>query len=333
MGLYKLALKSEQLSSGILEKVIIGNIDYEKDFENWLENSPNVLFEEDDGDTLIWIGRQVKASIGESGKYPDLLGIDSSGDLVIVELKKGKTPREVVAQALEYASWASSLTFDDLNKMASEYFKSRNPDDSSDLIQRHKDVFDPDADSEVVIEFNRNQKIFIVAEEVTPLIRQVTSHLRTKYQVKILCIEYKVFKSEQGEYIISTEKIGSYDELGIASTTKTGIGGNSVRWSQPIKIKSVVQEAVKKITSDDLTKEFRLTDVINELIQEYPEINRSTVRCQIYCDCVNHPSRKHYPSGQQDLYYYVSKGVYRLYNKNVDGEWTWEGKLAGNQTS
>jgi hypothetical protein len=33
-----------------------------------------------------------------------LIGIDSAGDLLIVELKKGKTPREVVAQILEYAA-------------------------------------------------------------------------------------------------------------------------------------------------------------------------------------------------------------------------------------
>ncbi|WP_234404762.1 PDDEXK family nuclease [Paenibacillus bouchesdurhonensis] len=194
MGLYKLAVKSDNLTSGILKRVIVGNIDYERDFEYWLENSPNVLFEEDDGDTLIWVGRQVRASIGDTGKYPDLIGIDSSGDLVIVELKKGKTPREVVAQALEYAAWASSLTYDELNNISCEYFKSRSSFENCDLLQAFKDVFHPDGEDDIQIEFNRNQKIFIIAEEVTPIIRQVTSHLRTKYQMKIFCIEYKVYK-------------------------------------------------------------------------------------------------------------------------------------------
>lgn len=49
MGLYKLEFKSDDLSSGVLEEAVIGNIDYEKNFECWLENSPNVLFEEDTG--------------------------------------------------------------------------------------------------------------------------------------------------------------------------------------------------------------------------------------------------------------------------------------------
>ncbi len=35
--------------------------------------------------------------------FSDLLGLDKDGNIVIVELKRGKTPREVVAQLLEYA--------------------------------------------------------------------------------------------------------------------------------------------------------------------------------------------------------------------------------------
>jgi hypothetical protein len=30
--------------------------------------------------------------------------------LILIELKKDRTPREVVAQALDYASWAAELT-------------------------------------------------------------------------------------------------------------------------------------------------------------------------------------------------------------------------------
>ena len=40
------------------------------------------------------------------------------GDLVVVELKSGRTPREVTAQALDQASWAKALEFDDVVNMA-----------------------------------------------------------------------------------------------------------------------------------------------------------------------------------------------------------------------
>lgn len=143
--------------------------------------------------------------------------------------------------------------------------------------------------------------------------------------MKILCIEYKVYQSEQGEYIISTEKIGSFNELGVASSVRAGTSSNIPRWNQPIKIKDAVFEAVKKITNGDLNAEFRLLEVYNELVKQYPDINRSTVDCQIYCDCVNHTSRRHYPSGQQDLYFRTGVGKYRLYNQDKDGKWNWEG--------
>lgn len=81
----------------------------------------------------------------------------------------------------------------------------------------------------------------------------------------IFCIEYKVYKSEQGEYIISTEKFGSCEKLGIASA-KIGTNSNPPRWNQPIKIKDAVYETVQVITNNDLSIEFLLSDVYNYIM-------------------------------------------------------------------
>jgi hypothetical protein len=325
MGLYKLVLRnSGDLSSGYLQKAVDESIDYEKDFENWLENSPNLLFEED-GETIIWIGRQVRISTEDTGKYLDLLGIDSSGDVVIVELKKGRTPREVIAQILEYSAWIDNLNYEVLNEIAHNYFLSKNLGEKS-LMQAYRDVFFPDDEAggeDTKIEFNRSQKLFIVAEDITPTIRRVTSHLRAKYQMNIFCIEYKVQKTEQGDYFISTERIGGIEEIGVGR--KKSIS-SSTRWNQPIKIKDLIYDAVKNITGSKYDNTFSPADVYKLLVKEYPEINRSTVGCQIIQDCVNHTSRKHYPGGQKDFYFKVEKGVFRLYNPEKDGKWDSEGK-------
>jgi RecB family endonuclease NucS len=53
------------------------------------------------GEPLLIIGRQVATS---SGKVIDLLAADADGVLHVLELKKDKTPREVVAQVLDYGS-------------------------------------------------------------------------------------------------------------------------------------------------------------------------------------------------------------------------------------
>ena len=313
------------LSSAYLQKAVSENIDYEKDFENWLENSPNLLFEEE-GETIIWIGRQVRISTEDTGKYIDLLGIDSSGDVVVVELKKGRTPREVIAQILEYSAWIDNLNYEDLNEIAHNYYLSKNQGLEKSLTQEYHDVFFPDdevGEENSKIEFNRSQKLFIVAEDVTPTIRRVASYLRTKHQVNIFCIEYKVQKTEQGDYFISTERIGHFEELGAGRKKSVA---STIRWNQPVKLKDQVYDAVKKITDNKYDRTFSPADVYRLLVKDYPDINRSSVGCQVIQDCVNHTSRKHYPGGQQDLYYRIDKGIFRLYNLEEDGKWDAEGK-------
>jgi RecB family endonuclease NucS len=66
-----------------------------KDFEKWLANNPEML-----GNDIGNIGRQVPTRSGNI----DLLGIDRSGDLIVVELKRDKLPRECLAQAIDYTA-------------------------------------------------------------------------------------------------------------------------------------------------------------------------------------------------------------------------------------
>lgn len=54
----------------------------------------------------LLIGRQVRTDFD---KFIDLLAIDASGSVIIIELKRDKTPRDVVAQALDYASWVVEI--------------------------------------------------------------------------------------------------------------------------------------------------------------------------------------------------------------------------------
>ncbi len=69
----------------------------EESLEDWLERNPAVL---DEDDPLVIIGRQVPTDAGPI----DLLALNQSGDLVVIELKRGRTPRETIAQALDYIS-------------------------------------------------------------------------------------------------------------------------------------------------------------------------------------------------------------------------------------
>ena len=59
------------------------------------------------------IGRQEDS--GHGGRI-DLLALAPDGALILIDLKRVKTPREVVAQALDYAGRAGSLDAEDLGR-------------------------------------------------------------------------------------------------------------------------------------------------------------------------------------------------------------------------
>ena len=63
------------------------NVELEQHIEIWIENSPWAVIQDE---LVLWIDRQASAQDEEGTIYPDLLGVDSEGNLVIVEFKREK---------------------------------------------------------------------------------------------------------------------------------------------------------------------------------------------------------------------------------------------------
>jgi RecB family endonuclease NucS len=76
-----------------LTEIKRSKLDHEARIEKWLSSDISLLSAD-----LLVIGEQVETA---SGGLIDLLCIDAAGTLVVVELKRDKTPREVTAQALD----------------------------------------------------------------------------------------------------------------------------------------------------------------------------------------------------------------------------------------
>lgn len=71
---------------------------------------------------LMLIGRQIATDFG---KIIDLLAMDAEGNLTVIELKRNRTPRDVVAQVLDYASWVQNLSYDEIAAIYSEKNEGR----------------------------------------------------------------------------------------------------------------------------------------------------------------------------------------------------------------
>ena len=144
----------------------------EKDLHEFLKRDPSLL-----GERLLVIGSEV---ITPFGPRLDLLAIDAEGSLHLLELKRDKTPREVVAQVLDYGSWVSTLSREDVIDIANRHL-------SQPFEAAFEDVFGgapPD-------ELNHDLHLTVVAAELDASSERIVNYLRTfGVPVNAVCFSY-----------------------------------------------------------------------------------------------------------------------------------------------
>ncbi len=160
--------------------------------EDWLAENPDGILEDS---RLLIVGRQVVTNLGS---VIDLLGVDRQGNLVVLELKRDRTPRETIAQALEYVSFAERLDSAQLDAILCSYLS----DESVSVAEYHHEYFGLSADE--TVSFNKDQRIVVVGQQVTPEIRQTASFLRSK-GIGVTCVEFTFFEAEGGTRLLSQE--------------------------------------------------------------------------------------------------------------------------------
>ena len=160
-------------------------IPLEELLEDWLESDISVL-----DPNLLVIGRQVDSDFGGT---IDLLCLDSAGDTVVVELKKGKTPRDVTAQALDYASWTKGLSFDQLVNIADDYFKA-----PESLAAKFRERFEEDLPGEL----NQSHRSLIVAETMDASTERIVRYL-SELKVPINVATVRHFRDGTGREMLA----------------------------------------------------------------------------------------------------------------------------------
>jgi len=311
MPLYILNETISGSAQGQLIQTKATDIAIEEHLENWLENSPSVLLEEE---PVLWIGRQLSAPGSGTVLFLDLLGLDSSGNVVLAELKRGHTPRDVIAQGLEYAAWAAKLKSQDLDRLAREYWNSRGETDDT-LEKRFRETFLAGDEITPLPQFNQQQILFIVAEEIHPRVAEVARYLRERARLDVRCVAFSVYRATSGEILVSVDTVVGEEAISDGNGT----------WSGDKTASELVYETAQKLLSQPGKDTFRPSEVYHEILKTYPGFNQGTNNAQIIADCVNHPSRKHYPGHKPDHFFRVERGTYRLYDKQRDGIWDQEG--------
>src|SRR2546427_5689398 len=128
--------------------------------EDMIVTAPHLL-----SDEWMLIGRQEDTGYG--GRV-DLLAIAPDGSLVLIELKRDRTPREVVAQALDYASWVAKLRPEEIGSIYGRFAPGRN------LAVDFRTRFGHDLDDDSV---NQNHQVIIVASGLDDGTERIVGYL------------------------------------------------------------------------------------------------------------------------------------------------------------
>ena len=177
MAIYRIQPNERKL--GRFSSTELGACYGEEHLEDWIESNPEILM---DGDPILVIGRQVTTDLGGA---IDLLALDENGSTIIVELKRGPTPRDVVAQSLEYAACIGSLDEAGIRSLASAYLKKQKPPISLDEARRQAFVGGSDLDDSDSMDtfgdlaLNTHQRIIVVTEGTNERIKVVIRYLRS----------------------------------------------------------------------------------------------------------------------------------------------------------
>jgi len=161
-------------------------MDFEARLEAILEADISVVSE---GRKWMVIGRQIPT---DHGGRIDLLAIDEVGTLIVLELKRDRTDREVVSQVLDYASWVEEL---DYARIATLY--SAKSGTAVPLEDAFKNYFGVDIPEEV----NATHEMVIVAAELHPESERVVRYLQKNYGVPVNAVFFSFFKDGESEYL------------------------------------------------------------------------------------------------------------------------------------
>ena len=135
------------------------------------------------------IGRQEDTSFG--GRV-DFLAVGSDGVIVLIELKRDRTPREVVAQAIDYAYWVCGLDPDDIAAIYGRFAPGRSL--AADFEERFGQELGEDA-------LNQSHQIVVVGATLDDSTERIIAYL-TERGIPINALLFQVF-AEGAEQLIS----------------------------------------------------------------------------------------------------------------------------------
>jgi len=191
------------------QPLTISKLASEQLLEKMILNDPTIL-----SDQWMIIGHQENTL--DKGRI-DLLAIAPDASLILIELKRDRTPREVVAQALDYASWVDDLTADRLSQIYEKFSGGGN------LGEAFKQRFNAELEEESL---NQSHQIIIVAAELDPSTERIVDYL-SKNGISINVLFFKVFQNGEEQFLSRAWLIDPSETQTNAAQAITSVNGST----------------------------------------------------------------------------------------------------------
>ena len=169
-----------------LKQIPFSSLDRESRLEEALAEDISIL-----SPGLMLVGRQIPTAYG---KFLDILAIDAEGNLHVIELKRDRTPRDVVAQLLDYASWVESLSYDQIAQIYSE------KNGGNELEKAFAESFGASPPEKL----NQSHELVVVASDLDPSSERIIGYLSDNYGVPINAVFFRYFEDAGKNYLIRT---------------------------------------------------------------------------------------------------------------------------------
>ena len=183
----------------------------EEDLHRFLETEPSLIargISRGEPIPTLVVASHLQLENGEL----DLLLLDSEGELTVAELKRGRTPGEVTAQVIDYASQIESSGVSGLSDLGVDW------DQALELLALEGEE-SHDLDYDRLGISIRNPRLLVVAFEIDEATRRIAEYLRGR-GIPIFCIEFEYFADDEYEYYYP-EVIGVDEVRRIAAAEET----------------------------------------------------------------------------------------------------------------
>ena len=213
-----------------------------RDIQEWVANNSSIL-----GDDLLIVDKEFDG-FDRTNERLDLLAVDSSGALVIIELKRDDSGEDVHWQAIKYASYLRDATPDFVAQRLAEHRAFSSTEQAKACLSDH-------LDAKELSGLNHEQRIILASHRFAPEVTSAVLWLNEKVGAPLItCVTLTPFRdAETGALYVQASTIipvrGADDYM-------VGVGGKAQAAGLTSKSSFAEkrQASFNRNSSDDVTR-------------------------------------------------------------------------------